>query len=294
MSGNNQKPSTSLIVRMAERYGVDGAKLFESLKATCFRQRDGSAPTNEQMMSLLIVADQYGLNPFTKEIVAFAGGAGQIVPVVSVDGWTRIINTHPQMDGVEFRYADTMATPKGGQSCPEWVEAVIYRKDRRPTPVREYLDEVYQPARKYPGPWQTHTKRMLRHKALIQAARLTFGFSGIYDADEATNIVTSPINQMSSSTPGQVPAQAQPALSLEELDSNVERLRLRAEQIGFGPVESFIRERFNGPDQDYLLAAIQTTPEQPALEHEQPVEFIDEPVHASEAVDANWEEEPFY
>jgi hypothetical protein len=32
--------------------------------------------------------------------------------------------------------------------------------------------------------------RMLRHKALIQAARLAFGFSGIYDQDEAERIVS--------------------------------------------------------------------------------------------------------
>jgi len=30
----------------------------------------------------------------------------------------------------------------------------------------------------------------LRHKALIQAARLAFGFSGIYDQDEAERIVS--------------------------------------------------------------------------------------------------------
>jgi len=59
--------------------------------------------------------------------------------------------------------------------------------------VREYLDEVYQPPRGkdggYDGPWQSHTKRMLRHKTVIQGARLAFGFAGIYDEDEAHRIV---------------------------------------------------------------------------------------------------------
>jgi hypothetical protein len=31
-------------------------------------------------------------------------------------------------------------------------------------------------------------KRMLRHKALIQCARVAFGFSGIFDEDEARDI----------------------------------------------------------------------------------------------------------
>lgn len=77
------------------------------------------------------------------------------------------------------------------------MEVVIYRKDRsHPIVVREYLDEVYRPLGVYkdgnkmkPGPWQSHTKRMLRGKTLIQGGRLAFGFSGIYDDDEAARVV---------------------------------------------------------------------------------------------------------
>ena len=69
--------------------------------------------------------------------------------------------------------------------CPEWVEAIVYRKDREhPVIVREYLDECYRKT----SPWQSHTKRMLRHKALIQGYRVAFGFHGIYDPDEAEAI----------------------------------------------------------------------------------------------------------
>lgn len=179
----------SLVVRIADKYGVDGNKLFNTLKTTAFRQQRGAEPTNEQMMALLIVADQYGLNPFTREIFAFPGGGGEITPVVSVDGWSRIINEHHAFNGIEFHYSDTVTQEKGAKPCPEWVEAIIYRKDRdHPTRVREWLDEAYQHARKYPGPWQSHTKRMLRHKALIQCSRIAFGFAGIFDPDEAERI----------------------------------------------------------------------------------------------------------
>ena len=41
------------------------------------------------------------------------------------------------------------------------------------------------------GPWASHPKRMLRHKAMIQCARLAFGYGGIYDQDEAERIVES-------------------------------------------------------------------------------------------------------
>lgn len=38
-------------------------------------------------------------------------------------------------------------------------------------------------------PWKTHPKRMMRHKAMIQCARLAFGLAGIYDQDEAERII---------------------------------------------------------------------------------------------------------
>jgi len=185
------RPKRKLLEKFADRYSVDASKLMGTLKATCFKAKDRPA-TDEEMMALLIVADQYGLNPFTKEIFAFPDKQNGIVPVVGVDGWSRIINDHKALNGFEFRYADELTTPADGQECPKWCEVVIYRKDREhPTVVREYLDEVYRKPFKagMKGPWQTHTKRFLRHKTLIQGARLAFGFSGIYDEDEAQGMI---------------------------------------------------------------------------------------------------------
>ena len=187
----------SLLDRFAERMHADPAQLMASLKATVFRQRDGSAPTNEQLMALIAVADQYGLNPFTKEIYAFPDDRGHIIPVVSVDGWSRIINHHGDADGIEFRFAEERIELEGLKTpMPEWCEAIIYHKTRaHPTVVREYMDEVYRPpfetkyGKTIRGPWQSHPRRMLRHKTLIQAGRVAFGFGGIYDPDEADRIV---------------------------------------------------------------------------------------------------------
>jgi len=169
-------PRTSLIAKIAAKYSVDPDKMLDTLKATAFKGEKDKPVTNEQMMALLVVADQYNLNPWLKEIYAFPDQKGGIVPLVSVDGWTRIINDHPQLAGVGFEY-DTDG---------EWVECIIERKDRsRPISVREYLVEC----RRNTGPWSSHPRRMLRHKALIQCARLAFGFGGIYDQDEAERIV---------------------------------------------------------------------------------------------------------
>lgn len=190
------QPRQSLVAKFASRYSIEADKLMPILKATAFKVKDGEA-TNEQMAALLVVADQYGLNPFTKEIFAFPDKQNGIVPVVGVDGWSRIINDHPQFDGMDFRQAEEMTTLADAQPCPAWMEVVIHRKDRsHPIVVREYLDEVYRPLGTYKdgnkmkaGPWQTHTKRFLRHKTLIQGARIAFGFGGIYDEDEAQRII---------------------------------------------------------------------------------------------------------
>lgn len=163
----------SLVTKFADRYGVEANKLVNTLKATCFK----GDVTNEQLMALLIVADQHGLNPWTKEIHAFDDRRGGIVPVVGVDGWARIINEHPQFDGMDFEQDDEKCTCR------------MYRKDRtHPTVVTEYMIEC---KRGTSGPWQTHPKRMLRHKTMIQCARIAFSFAGIYDADEAERIIES-------------------------------------------------------------------------------------------------------
>lgn len=186
-------PRQSLVVKFADRYSVDPTKLMTTLKNTAFRQRGDQEVTDEQMMALLVVADQYGLNPFTGEIFAF-NDKGAIKPMVSVDGWLRIINEHPQFDGMEFHYAEEWETPIRGRNTYAWIECVIYRKDRsRPTIIREYIDECYQGPRGngngFDGPWQTTTKRMLRHRSIIQCGRVAFGFAGLHDVDEQQRII---------------------------------------------------------------------------------------------------------
>jgi phage recombination protein Bet len=179
---------------LAERFGMgaDG-DVVGVLKATAFR---GPA-TDAQLTALLVVAQQYGLNPFTKEIYAFPDKNNGIVPVVGVDGWARIINSHPQFDGMDFE--------QDADSCT----CILHRKDRgHPTRVTEYMIEC---KREGVGPWKSHPYRMLRHKALIQCARLAFGFVGIFDQDEAERIAEGEFaQQKASKTPQGAAAQNAP------------------------------------------------------------------------------------
>ncbi|HEK2618705.1 phage recombination protein Bet [Pseudomonas aeruginosa] len=163
-----------LLNKFATRYemGTTPEEVASTLKQTCFKGQVNDA----QMVALLIVADQYKLNPFTKELYAFPDKNNGIVPVVGVDGWARIINENPQFDGMEF------SMDQQGTECT----CKIYRKDRsHAISATEYMAEC----KRNTQPWQSHPRRMLRHKAMIQCARLAFGFAGIYDQDEAERIV---------------------------------------------------------------------------------------------------------
>lgn len=169
MNGNKLHELTNSLSKKLDIGSADG--LLDVLKNTAFK----SKADDNQMAALLIVANQYSLNPWTKEIYAFPDSRNGIVPIVGVDGWSRIINQNPYFDGIDFEQNDKSCTCR------------IYRKDRgHPVSVTEWMDEC---KRDVAGPWKTHPKRMLRHKAMIQCARLAFGFAGIYDQDEAERII---------------------------------------------------------------------------------------------------------
>lgn len=197
--------------KLAERFGMgaDG-DVIAVLKATAFK---GPA-TDAQLTALMVVAQQYGLNPFTKEIYAFPDKNNGIVPVVGVDGWARIINTHPQFDGLDFE--------QDADSCT----CIIHRKDRgHPTRVTEYMVECKRDV----GPWKSHPYRMLRHKALIQCARLAFGFVGIFDQDEAERIAEGEFaQQKAAKTPQGAAAQNAPDELAEFEQSHLEHMQAAA------------------------------------------------------------------
>lgn len=178
-------PRKSLVRSFAAKFGVDPDKLLVTLKNTAFKQpykdgKPGPEVTDEQMMALLAVANEYDLNPFLKQIYAFAAQGGGIVPMVPIDGWIRIINAHPSFKSMELVYP-----PEGTAPDDYYVECIIERSDRtKPTVIREYLKECWRDT----GPWKSHPRRMTRHKAISQCGRVAFGFGGIYDPDEGERI----------------------------------------------------------------------------------------------------------
>ena len=151
---------------MSAKLEISPANLKKTLLNTVFSE----CKNDEQFMALIVVSNTFGLNPLLKEIYAFPAKGGGIVPMVSVDGWIRLMNEHPAFDGIEFEYT---LDSKGATVA---IEAIIYRSDRtHPVKVMEFMEECKGTT----GPWQKSPRRMLRHRALIQGVRIAFGFSGI-------------------------------------------------------------------------------------------------------------------
>lgn len=159
------KPRNALEA-LASRLEISPAGLKNTLLRTVFAE----CKSDEQFMALIVVSNAYGLNPLTKEIYAFPSKGGAVVPMISIDGWIRLMNEHPQFDGIEF------INHGNAKGEVEAIEAIVYRKDRnRPVKVIEYMAECKGNTQ----PWQKSPRRMLRHRALIQGVRIAFGFSGL-------------------------------------------------------------------------------------------------------------------
>ena len=172
----------SVVSALAAKLECDPQKLVPMLKKTAF----ANCNTDEEFMAMCMVANTYGLNPILKEVYAFPSKGGQVIPIVSVDGWIKLMNSHPAFDGVEFEEDKDRCT------------AIVYRKDRaHPIKATEWLAECIGNTE----PWKRWPRRMLRHKALIQGARIAFGFAGIYDEDEGRRIAEATKVNVASDSP---------------------------------------------------------------------------------------------
>ena len=192
----NTQDRKSILLSMATKFGMEPAAFEQTVRATCGCDK----ATKEQFAAFLLVANEYGLNPVTKEIYAFPTRGGGIQPIVGIDGWMTMANNHPAYDGITF--VDRLGDD--GQLLA--ITAQVHRKDRsHPVEVTEYLTECRQGTE----PWKKWPARMLRHKSAIQAIRYAFGFSGIVDPDEADRMrpnVSVTVNHATVHRPQRLPA----------------------------------------------------------------------------------------
>ena len=178
-----EKEVNDIVTRSVLRSGLSYESFVKVLIQSALSRL--SIWTQADLERLLMMAERLKLDPLNNEIYAIetqvdTSKKSHIVLVVGVDGWSKVINSHPQFDGMRF-----IKSEPGDDELPLYFECTIFRKDRKiATSVREYMYEAHTNQ----GAWLTHPRRMLRHKAMIQCARICFGLSGVYDPDEAQRI----------------------------------------------------------------------------------------------------------
>jgi hypothetical protein len=119
-------------------------------------------------LHLLRTAKQFRLDPLQNEVLLTQYEEEWQVSI-GVDGWIKLINRHPAFQGITFA-----ESPQTFEDLPIWMECTIYRSDRTiPISTREYLSEVMVDS----DIWKKMPRRMLRHRALQQCARLAFAIN---------------------------------------------------------------------------------------------------------------------
>jgi len=157
---------------IAKHYGMNAAAFAYTFRSVAMPHPH----TEPEFVSCILVAREHGLNPLTREIYFMRTKNGTIQAIISVDGWVKKCNEHPKFDGMEFHDDHDDNGALIATTC------TIYRGDRKhPIATTEYLDEC---ARNGGPVWRSAPRRMLRHRALTQAARYAFGFAGLMDRDE--------------------------------------------------------------------------------------------------------------
>lgn len=151
----------SKVVAASNILQLDIQVLCEWLKSQCY-------VSSQAKYTLLRAIIEYELNPLNEEIILIESNHQDqsAWPFITVDGWIKLINKHPQFCGIEF------TSPSEEERHPEWMECSIYRHDRiKPITIREYLVEVVTDQ----ALWKDRPNRMLRYRAMAQCAKLAFG-----------------------------------------------------------------------------------------------------------------------
>ena len=173
--------------------GVDTIdKAHRLITNQLFQER---APLAGHLETVIAVCEKYNLNPMLREIYVRVGEGQDIYPTLTVDGWYNLVNSHNEYNGCEFFEMDEMVEvpqhpTEPNRHRPMAYKAIgckMYRKGREHAPIiYEYLYEVFNPNNTV---YYTHPNRLLRHRSFIQAARVVFNLSGIYDSEEVEQIL---------------------------------------------------------------------------------------------------------
>ena len=172
-----------LLEKMAEEYSLDTLKFWEGIKATIAPTKQGGAIASDaEIMTFLMVANQYKLNPFLREIHGFVGKGGKVQVIVGIDGWIKMVNRRADYGGFDMLHKLDDKGNLASITCRMKVRDDSVAAGFRTVEMTEYMSECKMPGKE---PWEKWPARMLHHKAFIQAARYAFGVTEFMDEDEA-------------------------------------------------------------------------------------------------------------
>ena len=181
------------LTALTEQLGMsDTGETYAILKNTIM-----PGARDEEIAAFALVCAVHGLNPLTREVYAFPTKGGGIMPMIGIDGWLKLAHQHADYAG--------MAWAEGGDGSDRWCECTVFLRStpEHPVTIREYLSECKQP-----GPvWSQRPRRMLRHRATIQAIRYALGIAGVMDSDEAGEMAMPGSMQMRTVSPQAAPVQ---------------------------------------------------------------------------------------
>jgi len=159
---------------------------------------------------LLWRAERLGLDPLQREIIAITEPAEdsdlmeRIGSLITVDGWMKLLHQCEDFQGLAFDEG-----PLGDEGAPDWVACSIFRKRfRQPLCVKEYAKECM---RDHPA-WHSMPGRMLKYRALAQAARLALGIQGYERVTERRSLT-----QATASGASQAAAERDAEVRLQEI-----------------------------------------------------------------------------
>ena len=168
-TGSTSNQEASLLDRLIKREITNCAKQLQvdHEELQIWMNSYIQAP-QKSLLHLLRTAHKYCLDPLQEQILLTQyDQTWQIA--ISVDGWLKLIHQHPYFAGITFA-----ESPETNGALPHWIECTIYRSDQViPTTIREYLSEVKQEG----DLWNKMPRRMLRHRALSQCARVAIGIA---------------------------------------------------------------------------------------------------------------------
>jgi hypothetical protein len=168
-AGMSQSSNTSHILTTLQSHMEKAAQLLklEINDLQMWIDSYWEIPTSIQL-SLLRLIITYELDPLLEEVAFTQYGNAKWQASITVNGWAKVANRCSTFSGVSFNQSEE----ENDQKIPAWMECTIQRSDRTtPITIREYFDEVKNDSE----PWLRMPRRMLRHRAFQQCARIAFG-----------------------------------------------------------------------------------------------------------------------